>query len=139
MERTTTNRKGALLEMFTDNTAGESYAQGRLQTVETGAGNVALIAYGWLKLAEYNERRDAVTVFTGHKAYGSTAVTRYVNDVKEVANSRRNVILSGESPYVGSANEGAKFVGEYVDFSNGLSAVEKKAVRLAERSIEILI
>lgn len=136
---TTTHRRKTLLEMFTDNTAGESYAQGRLQTVETESGSVALVAYGWLKLAEYNERREAVTIFTGHKSLGSSVLTRYINSAKEVAKDRRNVILSGESPTIDQPNEGTKFIGNYVNFSTNLSSVEKDAVNLATRSINLLV
>lgn len=136
---TTTDHKTALLEMFTDRTAGESYAQGRLQTRESDSGTIELIAYGWLKIAEYNERRESVTVFTGHKANDSSILTRYINDVIDVANERRNVILSGESPYVGQPNDGTQFIGEYVDFSTKLSSVERKAVKFVEDSIEILV
>lgn len=136
---TTTNQKQAMLEMFTDNTAGESYAQGRLQTVETESGSVALVAYGWLKLAEYNERREAVTVFTGHRALNSRIASRYLNDIIEVASERRNVILSGESPVLGKPNSGSDYIGEYVNFSSKLSAVEQKAVQAVVESIRILV
>jgi len=138
MVRNTTRDKEAMLEMFTDATAGESYADNRLVTRETGSGNVALIAYGWLKLAEYNERREAVTVFTGHKSLRSTVVTRYLNNVISVAQERREVILSGESPTVNRPNEGAKYIGSYVDFSTKLSSVEEKAVNTVVESLKFL-
>lgn len=134
-----THQKRALLEKFTDKTPGEVYANGRLQTRETAAGTVELIAYGWLKIAEYDERREVVTVFTGHKAIGSKVLTRYVNDAKRIARERRNVILSGESPTVDQPNEGTRFIGEYVDFSTKLSSVEKQAIKLVERSINLLV
>ena len=127
-----------MLQMFTDNTSGEVYADGRLETIETDSGNVALVAYGWLKLAEYNERREAVTVFTGHKSLRSRVVTRYLNDVISVSQERREVILSGESPTAGRPNEGAKYIGAYVDFSSKLSSVEQKAVNTVVKSIKLL-
>lgn len=138
MVRNTTRDKEAMLQMFTDATAGESYADNRLVTRETDSGNVALIAYGWLKLAEYNERREAVTVFTGHKSLRSTVVTRYLNNVISVAQERREVILSGESPTVNRPNEGAKYIGSYVDFSTKLSSVEQKAVNTVVESLRFL-
>ena len=138
MVRNTTRDKEAMLEMFTDATAGESYADNRLVTRETDSGNVALVAYGWLKLAEYNERREAVTVFTGHKSLRSTVVTRYLNNVISVAQERREVILSGESPTVNRPNEGAKYIGSYVDFSTKLSSVEEKAVDTVVESLKFL-
>ena len=138
MVRNTTRDKEAMLEMFTDATGGESYADNRLVTQETDSGNVALVAYGWLKLAEYNERREAVTVFTGHKSLRSTVVTRYLNNVISVAQERREVILSGESPTVNRPNEGAKYIGSYVDFSTKLSSVEEKAVDTVVESLKFL-
>ena len=123
------NNKRSMLEMFTDNTAGESYKQNRLITRETDAGNAALIAYGWLKLAEYNESRNAVTVFTGHKSLRSTVVSRWLNDVVSVANDRgRDTILSGESPTVDTPNEGTRYIGNYVSMDGDHSPVEKQAV-----------
>lgn len=130
-----TRSKKALLEKFTDNTAGECYNRGRLTTRETESGNVALIAYGWLKLAEYNERRNAVTVFTGHKSLGSTILSRYINDVRRVAQERRDVILSGQSPTIDTPNEGVKYIGSYVNFTGNMSSVEQKAVRTVVESL----
>jgi len=123
-----TSRK-AMLEMFVDNTAGENYGKNRLVSREAENGNVALIAYGWLKVAEYNESREAVTVFTGHKSLRSCVVTRWLNQVVSVAESRdRLVILSGESPTVDTPNEGARFIGNYVSMDGDHSAVEEEAV-----------
>lgn len=135
---TTTFNKTQLIEMFADNTAGESYHHNRLVTRETDGGNVALIAYGWLKLAEYNESREAITLFTGHKSLKSTAVSRYINDVRRVAGERRTIIRSGESPTVNKPNAGTRYIGEYIDFSGGLSAVEKNALDLVRDSLRFL-
>ena len=124
------SNKRSMLEMFTDNTAGESYKENRLITRESDTGGVELIAYGWLKIAEYTESRNAVTVFTGHKSLRSKVVSRWLNDVARVANERdRDVILSGESPTVDTPNEGTKFIGNYVSMESGAhSSVEKQAV-----------
>jgi|APHM01.1.fsa_nt_gi hypothetical protein len=118
-----------MLAMFVDNTAGETFNQNRLITTEDGD-NVALIAYGWLKIAEYNESRDAVTVFTGHQSLQSVTVSRWMNRVTEKAENRgRDVILSGESPTTNPPNSGADYIGEYVSFTSDRSEVEKQAVQ----------
>ncbi len=123
-----TSRK-AMLEMFVDNTAGETYNDNRLVSREANNGNVALIAYGWLKVAEYNESREAVTVFTGHKSLRSRTITRWLNRVVSVAETRnRSVILSGESPTVDTPNEGTRFIGNYVSMDGDHSPVEQQAV-----------
>ena len=134
----TTRTKEAMVEMFIDGTSGEVYCDGRLETTETDSGNTALVAYGWLKLAEYNERREAVTVFTGHKSLQSRTLSRYLNNVVQVAQERRDVILSGESPTVAKPNEGSKYIGSYVDMSSTLSSVERKAVNTAVKSISLI-
>jgi hypothetical protein len=126
-----------MLEMFVDNTAGETFNNNRLITREEDSGNVALIAYGWLKVAEYNEERDAVTVFSGHKALRSKTVARWLNEVVKTADERnRNVILSGESPTVDSPNEGVKYINNYVSMEGERSSVEEAAVAEVEASLE---
>lgn len=132
-----TNRKKSLLEMFLDRTAGESYARGRLITRRTAMGNVELVAYGEKRLAIYDETRETVTVFTGHKTSGGTTISRYLNDVVRVAEERgRDVVLSGASPYVSTPNDkAAQFIGNYVDWTTGLSAVERDAVQTVEESL----
>jgi len=133
-----TSRK-AMLEMFTDNTAGETYNQNRLVTRKSDNGNVALIAYGWLKLAEYNESREAVTVFTGHKSLRSQTVSKWLNAVVETADNRnRSVILSGESPTVDTPNEGTRFIGNYVSMDGDHSSVEQQAVDTVVDSLKHL-
>lgn len=132
------NTKRQTVEKFMDNTTGESTAQNRLTTRVSEAGNVALVAYGWLKVAEYNESRDTVTVFTGHKALNSRTVSGYLNDVINVADDRnRDVTLSGESPVVDTPNDGTRFIGSYVDFE-GRSAVEEEAVEEVIESLRDL-
>lgn len=126
-----------LFEMFVDRTAGEVYGRGRLSTEETENGNVALIAYGWLKLAEYNEEREAVTVYAGHKALRSSTVSRWLQQVIDVAENRgRDVILSGESPETDSPNTGVTFVRDgYINFGPNRSAVEQSAVDTVVESL----
>jgi len=130
------NTKRNLLDMFLDRTADESTLENRLTTRETDGGNVALIAYGWLKVAEYNESREAVTVFTGHKSLRSRTVSGYLNDVVNRADSRgRDVILSGESPTVDTPNDGTRYINGYVSFSGDRSDVEADAVQTVRDSL----
>jgi len=130
------NTKANLLDMFLDRTTGEAYSEGRLVTRADENGSVALIAYGWLKVAEYNESREAVTVFTGHKSLRSRTVTGYLNDVVSRAESRdRSVILSGESPTVDKPNSGVRFIGNYVSFDGNRSSVEAEAVNEVVESL----
>jgi hypothetical protein len=127
--------RSTLMEMFADNTAGESTFYNRLLTKETDDGNTSLIAYGWLKLAEYNESREAVTVFTGHQALQSTAVSRWLNQVVSVSEDRgRDVILSGESPTVDTPNDGTRYIGNYIG-SGKNSPVEKDVVDNVRESL----
>ena len=119
--------KTDVINMFVDKTAGESTDHNRLITQEGDNGNVELIAYGWLKIAEYNESRNAVTVFTGHQSMNSCTVSTYLNDVAELAEERgRDLIASGESPTDGKPNAGTVFINNYINFENK-SAVEKQA------------
>lgn len=130
-----TSRK-TLLEMFLDRTAGESTRYNRLVTRETENGTVALIGYGWLKLAEYNERLNAVTVFTGHESINSKTVNEWLNAVVNVAEERgRDVILSGESPEEDTPNGGTVFINGYVSMDSGHSAVEQEAVETVRDSL----
>jgi len=130
-----TSRK-TLLEMFLDRTEGESTKHNRLVTRETENGTVALIGYGWLKLAEYNERLNAVTVFTGHESINSKTVNEWLNAVVNVAEERgRDVILSGESPEEDTPNEGVRFINGYVSMDSGHSAVEQAAVENVRESL----
>jgi len=130
------NTKANLLDMFLDRTTGEAYSDNRLTTREGESGNVELIAYGWLKVAEYNESREAVTVFTGHKSLRSRTVSGYLNNVVNRADSRgRDVILSGESPTVDTPNDGTRYIGGYVSFSGDRSDVEADAVATVRNSL----
>ena len=130
------HNKRTMLDLFLDRTANESYSQSRLVTRETDSGNVALIAYGWLKLAEYNESRGVVTVFTGHGALQSVTVARYLNDVVRRANDRnRDIVLSGESPTVDTPNAGVQYIGNYISMDGTHSPVERDVKREVEESI----
>jgi len=120
--------KANMLDMFLDRTTGESYHNNRLVTRESESGNTALIAYGWLKIAEYNESRECVTVFTGHAAIRSKTTSEYLNDVVNRAENRgRDVILSGESPTVDTPPSIVKYIGNFVSFSGDRSSVEQDA------------
>jgi hypothetical protein len=129
--------KKALIEMFLDKTPGESTQYNRLVTTEEDDGTVSLLAYGWLKLATYNERRGIVTVFTGHKALNSVTVSKYLNQVTSTAVERdREVLLSGESPTEDTPNEGTRFIGNYVSMDGSHSSVEEEAVSTVRESLE---
>jgi len=133
------NTKRNLLDMFLDRTAAESTRENRLVTQEGDNGNTELIAYGWLKVAEYNESSEAVTVFTGHKSLRSRTVSGYLNNVVSRAESRgRDVILSGESPTVDTPNEGTRYINGYVSFSGDRSDVEADAVSAVRESLSHL-
>lgn len=135
---TTTHRVQSIIEMFADNTSGETYHRGRLVTREMASGNVALIGYGWMKLAEYDESENHVTVFFGHKSTESKTVSRWLNRILEQTSDRRNVSISDESPVVGKPNDGVRYIGEYVgDFTN-LSPVDRGAIEFVENSLDFL-
>lgn len=123
------NTKAQLFDALFDATTGIKYSQNRMITRETEDGNVSLIAYGWLKIAEFTESKDAVTVFTGHRALNSQTLSRYLNDVVSHAeDSNVDVIISGESPAVDTPNEGVKYIKNYVSMSGNRSPVEEEAV-----------
>lgn len=129
------NGRKELMEMFLDKTAGETYRKNRLATRESDSG-VELIGYGWLKLAEYNETLEAVTVFTGHQSIRSSTVSRWLNEIVNVADRReRAVILSGESPTVAPPNEGTKYIGNYISMDSNHSPVERDVKQEVEESI----
>ena len=119
-----------VMTMFADNTAGESTLYNRLTTRRLGNGNVGLVGYGWLLLAEYNESDETVTVYQGHKNLGSATVTRWVNEVRETAGKRgRQVMILPDAATVDSPNDGAQYVEQgYVNFE-GKSAQEERIVQ----------
>lgn len=123
-----------MIEMFTDATAGESYAENRLITEETDAGTVRLTAYGWITLAEYDETEEHVTVYFGHKEVGSRTISRWLNSVLEQAADRRRVTISHESPVVRKPNDGVRFINHYINF-NDMSPVEESARRAVIESL----
>jgi hypothetical protein len=117
-----------MLEMFTDATPGETYQHNRLITQESDNGTVELIGYGWLKIAEYDESNNHVTVFTGHRSLESKTVGEWLNEVVRVAENRgRTVSLQDDSPKDGQPNDGTKFINNYISFKASKSAVEKDA------------
>lgn len=127
--------KRELFEKFVDRTSGESTKYNRLVTRENDAENVILLGYGWLKLAEYDESRNLVTIFTGHQAIESETVSQWLNEILQVAEERgRSVVLSGESPTDGEPNKGVQFINEYVSFASR-SPVEENAVNLVRESL----
>jgi len=126
-----------MMEMFADATVGESYHENRLITEETDAGTVALTAYGWMKLAEYDETENHVTVYFGHKSVGSRTISRWLNSVLDIASERRSVTVSDESPTVRTPNEGVKYIGEYINFKNK-SPVEAAAEETVIDSLSFL-
>lgn len=122
------NDKQSVIEMFVDRTAGESTQANRLITRETENGTIALIAYGWVKVAEYDEERGVVTIFVGHRALESDTVNGYLNDVKEVAQERgRDYSISGESPEWGQPPSIVEYIGNYINFRSPESSVERDA------------
>lgn len=137
MQNAYINTKVEVIDMFLDRTPGESTTENRLVTRENESGNVELIAYGWLKLAEYNERRGVVTIFSGHKPMNSQAVNRYLNDVELRAKERgRDLNLSGASPTINTPNTGVRYIGRYVgDLSARKSPVESTAIQNVVESI----
>jgi hypothetical protein len=130
------NTKSELFGALFDNNTDVTYSQNRLVTRETDSGNVSLIAYGWLKIAEFDSDDGTVTVFTGHKAIDSTTLSRYLNDVTRNAQDRdHDVVLSGESPTVDTPNDGVRFINNYVSMDGGHSPVEQQAVDAVVESL----
>lgn len=128
-----------MFEMFADATVGESYHENRLITEETDAGTVSLTAYGWMKLAEYDETEGHVTVFFGHKNIESRTISRWLNSLLEVARSRgRSVTISDESPTVRKPNDAVEYIGGYVGNFSDMSPVEQEAHDNVLRSLSYL-
>lgn len=134
----TTIARDSLIQMFLDATAGETYNQGRLATRQSGENTVELIAYGWNKIAEYNEETDSVTIFAGHSGNISQTVTRYVNLVREIAGKRQthtvNVLIDA-APNVARPPESVQFIDNYVSFSGSKSPVEQWAQASVDDSV----
>lgn len=139
---TTTNRD-SLIQMFLDGTSGEVYGDGRLVTQDEGEGVTSLIAYGWNKVAEYDESTDTVTVFAGHAGNISKTVTRYVNLVHEMGGKRqtRTVnVLADSAPNVGRPPaEAAQFIGNYRSFHGEPSSVEEWATATVNRALRAML
>lgn len=135
---TTTRNTSTIIEMFADATPGESYADNRLITEKAESGNVALVAYGWMKLAEYDETEEQITVYMGHKSIESQTVSRWLNKILEQTSERRPVNISDRSPTVRTPNEAVEYVGSYINFEGDKSAVEREAEREVVESLRFL-
>jgi hypothetical protein len=123
------NTKREVVEMFVDNTAGESTPYNRLQTFETESGDVKIVGHTWNTLAKYNESEGVVTVFTGWTHINSTTTNGYLNLIADIARERgRTVSISGESPVHDSPTEATDYINNYVSMDGGHSAVEQDAV-----------
>lgn len=136
MTQAYTTTRDSFIQMFLDATAGETYSQGRLVTRQSGESTVELIAYGWNKIAEYNEATDTVTVYAGHAGNISETVTKYVNLVHEMAGKRRsrrvNALADAAPNVARPPADSAQFIDNYKDFSTEDSPVESWATRTAE-------
>ena len=139
---TNTNRD-SLIQMFLDASADEVYDNGRLVTQQSGESTVELIAYGWNKIAEYDEATDTVTVFACHAGNISKTVTRYVNLVHEMAGKRetRTVnVLADAAPNVGRPPaEAAQFIGNYRSFEGKPSSLDEWATEKVNRTLRRLL
>ena len=136
---TTQQTRDSLIQMFLDASAGEVYGDGRLVTREAGENTVELVAYGWNKVAEYDESTDTVTLFAGHAGNVSKTLTRYVNLVHEMAGKResRTVnVLADSAPNVSRPPaEAAQFIANYRSFSGTPSSVEQWATATVNRAL----
>lgn len=136
---TTTQNRDSLIQMFLDATDGEVYADGRLVTRSSGESTTELVAYGWNKIAEYDERTDTVTVFAGHAGNVSKTVTEYVNKVREIAGLREtrrvNALVDAAPNVARPPAESVQFIDNYRSFSGNPSSVEEWATRTVERSV----
>jgi len=143
MYANTSTTRDSFVQMFLDATARETYNEGRLATRQSGENTVELIAYGWNKIAEYNEATDTVTVFAGHSENVSKTVTRYVNLVHEMAGKRQSRtvnVLADAAPNVGRPPaQSAQFIDNYKSFSGSDSSVESWATRTVERGVTAAI
>ncbi len=133
MSETFTNAdRDSLIQMFLDATDGETYGDGRLITRSTGEHTTELIAYGWNKIAEYNESIDTVTVHAGHAGNVSQTVTRYVNLVREIGAKRRTTrvnTLADSAPNVSGniPSDSTQFIGNYKDYEGSDSSLDEWA------------
>lgn len=136
---TTTENRDSIIQMFLDATEGEVYADGRLVTRSSGEGTTELVAYGWNKIAEYDERTDTVTVFAGHAGNVSKTVTEYVHKVREMAGLRKtrrvNALVDVAPNVARPPAESVQFIDNYRAFGENPSSVEKWATRTVENSV----
>jgi len=139
MEADSTTTRDSLVQMFLDATEGEVYGDGRLVTQSSGENSVELVAYGWNKIAEYNEETDTVTVFAGHAGNVSKTVTRYVNLVHEMAGKRQsrtvNVLVDAAPNVARPPAQSAQFIDNYRSFHGKPSSVEEWATTTVNRAL----
>lgn len=119
--------KREIVEKFVDRTPNESTYHNRLMTFENESGNVIIVGHGWNTLAEYDEERGVVTVFTGHTSIESRTTNGYLNLITEVARERgRDVVLSGDSPLYAQPTDATQYINNYISFRDK-SPVEQDA------------
>lgn len=131
-DKTTTEKRDSLIEMFLDATVGEVYCQGRLKTRQSGD-SIELVAYHREIIAEYDPATGNVFVFAGHHGNSSKTVDRYISRVTKLAGQRseRNVILTEVAPVARRqpVARSARNISEYVGFDRKLSSAEKREIR----------
>jgi hypothetical protein len=137
-EAYTTSRE-SLIQMFLDAAPNESYNEGRLVTRQSGESTVELIAYGWNKLAEYNETTDTVTLFGGHVENISETVDDYAKAVFDTAQNREsrtiNVVVDAAPNVAEPPAESVRFINNYKSFSGSDSPVESWASETVDRAV----
>jgi hypothetical protein len=137
-EAYTTSRE-SLIQMFLDGSANESYNEGRLVTRQSGESTIALIAYGWNKIAEYNATTDTITLFGGHVGNISKTVDGYCKSVFDTAQNREsrtiNVVVDAAPNVSEPPAESVRFINNYKSFSGSDSPVESWASETVDRAV----
>jgi pullulanase/glycogen debranching enzyme len=139
---TTTQTRAQMFEMFLDATDDEVWSEGRLATRDEGEGVTSLIAYGWNKIAEYDESTNEVTIFAGHIGQVSDTVSGYVNGLEEVAEDYESRTISriDEAPNVARPPaESVQFIDNYRSFSGEPSSIEEWATETVENAISTAV
>jgi len=134
-----TNSRDDVLEMFLDGTEDEVYGSGRLYTRQSDEGALELIAYGWNKIAEYDESTGDVRIFFGHYNNISDTVDGYLDDLSEMVDERehRSVqeLVTAAPNVARPPAEAAQFIDNYKSFSGSDSPVESWASEVVEKSV----
>lgn len=131
MNATYNTTTDSLREMFLDATAGESASGGRLKTEELPNGNVGLVGYNWLLLAEIEPATGTVTVYDGHAGNVSKTTTRHINEITaDVKNHEtREYTRSTQTPILRNPPKSANYIGEYIGaFANPKSPQDMRAM-----------